>query len=216
MKIKILNLYAGIGGNRKLWSDQEIEVTAVENDPKITKIYKDNFPNDKIIIGDAKDFLLKHFKEYDFIWASPPCPTHSRMRLLLSGSGKLGKKSFGSSFKLPDMELYSIIIFLKHFYKGSWVVENVISYYDPLIKPYEIDNHYFWSNTPLNKTFKKPRMILNQDNDKKANRIDLKIDREIDPNPRFYRKIINNCVRPEIGLYIFNSVFKSRQEVLIV
>ena len=31
--MKVLNLYAGIGGNRKLWKD--VEVTAVENNKEI-------------------------------------------------------------------------------------------------------------------------------------------------------------------------------------
>jgi len=70
--IKILNLYAGIGGNRKLWPDQEIEVTAIENNKSIAKIYKDFFPNDTVIVGDAHQYLLEHYKEFDFIWSSPP------------------------------------------------------------------------------------------------------------------------------------------------
>ena len=40
--MKVLNLYAGIGGNRKLWTD--VEVTAVEIDPKRAEIYKHYFP----------------------------------------------------------------------------------------------------------------------------------------------------------------------------
>ena len=75
-KIRILNLYAGIGGNRRLW-EGDIEVTAVEKDPKIAVIYQKNFPDDKVIVGDAHDYLLEHFKEFDFIWSSPPCPSHS-------------------------------------------------------------------------------------------------------------------------------------------
>lgn len=69
--MKILNCYAGIGGNRKLWGDDH-EITAVENDPDIAKIYQDFFPNDKVIVADAHQYLLDHFKEYDFIWSSPP------------------------------------------------------------------------------------------------------------------------------------------------
>lgn len=46
--MKILNLYAGIGGNRKLWGDEH-EIVAVENEPAIAKIYQDFFPNDKVI-----------------------------------------------------------------------------------------------------------------------------------------------------------------------
>jgi DNA (cytosine-5)-methyltransferase 1 len=79
--MKILNLYAGIGGNRKLWGNDD-EITAVEFDEQIARIYQDNFPNDKVVIGDAHQYLLEHFREFDFIWASPPCPTHSRARKL--------------------------------------------------------------------------------------------------------------------------------------
>jgi len=71
--MKVLNLYAGIGGNRKLWED--VDVTAVELNPDIAKIYQDFFPNDKVIVADAHKYLLKHYKEFDFIWSSPPCQT---------------------------------------------------------------------------------------------------------------------------------------------
>ena len=47
MTIKILNLYAGIGGNRKFW-DGDTEITAVEIEPKIAKIYQDFFPKDTL------------------------------------------------------------------------------------------------------------------------------------------------------------------------
>ena len=84
--MKILNLYAGIGGNRKLWTpnSDEHEITAIENVPEIAKIYQDFFPNDKVIITNAHQYLLEHFKEFDFIWSSPPCPSHSRLRKHLS------------------------------------------------------------------------------------------------------------------------------------
>ena len=79
--MKILNLYAGIGGNRKLWGDEH-DITAIEWDRDIAKIYQDFFPNDTMIVIDAHQYLLEHYFEFDFIWASPPCPTHSRLRLL--------------------------------------------------------------------------------------------------------------------------------------
>ncbi|KKK98144.1 hypothetical protein LCGC14_2645680, partial [marine sediment metagenome] len=56
--MKILNLYAGIGGNRKLWGDKH-EIIAIEIDPKIAAIYQDLFPNDKVIIADAHQYLLE-------------------------------------------------------------------------------------------------------------------------------------------------------------
>ena len=140
-KIKVLNLYAGIGGNRKLWNDDEVEVTAVENVPEIAKIYQEFFPNDKVIIADAHQYLLEHFKEFDFIWSSPPCPTHSRMRALMVAQG--------SKVVYPNMDLYQEILLLQNWFKGKWVVENVKSYYPPLYPPKELDRHYFWTNFPI-------------------------------------------------------------------
>ena len=75
--MKILNLYAGIGGNRKLWSDEH-EITSVEYDQGIADIYHDHYPNDTVIVTDAHGYLLEHYSEYDFIWSSPPCPTHRK------------------------------------------------------------------------------------------------------------------------------------------
>lgn len=80
--MKILNLYAGIGGNRKHWNkvNNDIEVTAVEYDEAIAEAYKDRYPSDNVVVGDAKQYLLDHYKEFDFIWVSPPCQTHSAIR----------------------------------------------------------------------------------------------------------------------------------------
>ncbi len=134
--MKILNLYAGIGGNRKLWGDEH-EITAVELNADIAKIYQDFFPSDTVIVGDAHQYLLDHYKEFDFIWSSPPCPTHSRMSNINSALGRT---------KYADMGLYQEIILLKHRFDGLWCIENVISYYDPLIEPKKVGNHYYWAN----------------------------------------------------------------------
>ena len=56
--MKILNLYAGIGGNRKLWGEKH-KITAVEYDENIAAIYKDLYPNDNVIVADAHDYLLQ-------------------------------------------------------------------------------------------------------------------------------------------------------------
>lgn len=210
--MKILNLYAGIGGNRKLWGDEH-EITAVENDEQIASEYQKNFPKDTVIVGDAKEYLLEHFQEFDFIWASPPCPSHSRMRTLWKSSGEGSGKTSGQSFKLPDMDLYSLIIFLQHFYNGQWIVENVISYYEPLIRPTVIDNHYFWSSRPLIAMKAKSRLILSQDLDKKAKQLGIPIPPKSYPT-RFRRKMINNCVKPKVGKHVFDCLFKSQQVTL--
>ena len=118
--MKILNLYAGIGGNRKLWPEGH-EITAVEIEPKIAEIYQKHFPNDKVIVADAHQFLLDHFKEFDFIWSSPPCPSHSKIRKCY-----VGKNNDGQNTPIfPDMTLYQEILFLDGYFRGKYVVENL-------------------------------------------------------------------------------------------
>lgn len=145
-KLKILNLYACLGGNRYKWDEvANIEVTAVELDPELARMYQERFPNDKVIIGDAHQYLLENFKDFDFIWSSPPCPTHSRARYW--GFGANGKNPV-----YPDMKLYQEIIFLHHHFKGLYCVENVTPYYTPLIPAQKRGRHLYWCNfkLPLN------------------------------------------------------------------
>ena len=150
-KYKILNLYACLGGNRAKWDEVaevagiEIEVTAVELDPELAKMYQERFPNDKVIIADAHQYLLEHYKEFDFIWSSPPCPSHSRARYWNSSNYETKTEPV-----YPDMMLYQEIIFLQHYYRtGKWVVENVIPYYEPLIDAQKRGRHLYWSNFKL-------------------------------------------------------------------
>ncbi len=140
--MKILNLYACLGGNRYKWNEvkEDIEVTAIELDPELARLYQERFPNDTVIIADAHQYLLDHYKEYDFIWSSPPCPTHSRIQL---------SQYTTRDMKYPDMKLYQEIIFLKTFYKGKYVVENVIPFYEPLIPANKRDRHLYWTNFNL-------------------------------------------------------------------
>ena len=141
--MKILNLYAGIGGNRKLWGDEH-DITAVEYDPETAEVYKQYFPNDKVIVADAHEYLLKHYQEYDFIWSSPPCPTHSRMRKTNTGVGERKSKA-----TYPNMNLYEEILLLEHFFKGKYCVENVIPFYEPLISAKKRGRHLYWTNFNL-------------------------------------------------------------------
>ena len=137
---RVLNAYACLGGNRLLW--ENCEVTAVELDPELARMYQERFPNDTVIVADAHQYLLDHYKEFDFIWSSPPCPSHSRARYW--GFGANGKNPI-----FPDMKLYQEIIFLEHHYKGKWCVENVTPYYEPLIPAQVRDRHLYWTNFRL-------------------------------------------------------------------
>lgn len=140
--MKILNLYACLGGNRYKWNEvkEDIEVTAVEWDEELAKLYQERFPNDTVIVADAHQYLLDYYKEFDFIWSSPPCPTHSR--LVTSNKNKI-------KMKYPDMKLYQEVIFLDNFFKGRYVVENVIPFYTPLIPSKKRGRHLYWTNFNL-------------------------------------------------------------------
>ena len=192
--MKILNLYAGIGGNRKLWGDEH-EITAVELNEKIAGIYKDFYPKDTMIVTDAHEYLRKNFKDYDFIWASPPCPTHSRFNFLNNVRNK--------KIKYPEMSLYQEIILLKTWFKGQWCIENVISYYDPLLPPIESGSHYFWTNFVFTKRPNVKRGIRGEEHDYRLNTVEYDLSK-YELSKAFEKKIINNCVEPETGLEILN------------
>ena len=139
--MKILNLYACLGGNRYKWGDKH-EITAVELDQELAKLYQERFPNDKVIVTDAHRYLLNNYKEFDFIWTSPPCPTHSRARYWAIGAN-------GKSPIYPDMKLYQEILLLDYHFKGKYVVENVIPYYQPMLNPKKRGRHLYWTNFNL-------------------------------------------------------------------
>jgi len=144
MRYKVLNLYACLGGNRAKWDEvADIEVTAVELDEELARLYQERFPNDNVIVADAHQYLLDHYNEFDFIWSSPPCPTHSRSNFWASKTVDSRKKVY------PDLTLYQEIIFLQNWYSGKWVVENVIPYYEPLIQAQKRGRHLYWSNFKL-------------------------------------------------------------------
>ena len=191
--MKILNLYAGIGGNRKLWGDEH-EVTAVELDPNIAKIYQEFYPNDMVIVGDAHEYLLKHYAEFDFIWSSPPCPTHSRLSIA----------NVKTEVKYPDMKLYEEIILLKHRFKGKWVVENVMSYYEPLIKPQILQRHYFWANFEIPYIeYEREKTCTVDDRNRLGAMYDINIDKFTGIDKR---KCLRNCVHPKVAQHIFSLI----------
>jgi len=204
--MKILNLYAGIGGNRKLWNEvsEYIEVTAVEYDVEIAKVYQDRYPNDTVIVGDAKEYLLQHYTEFDFIWASPPCQTHTR--LLNSQKDRNVYKP-----KYPDMSLYQIILFLQlHKNKFKYVVENVRPYYDALIKPTAIiDRHYYWSNFHIPEVEVNKMYIHNDVTVSSLKDFDLKKYKNIGNK----RQVIRNQVNYEIGKHILSCALNVEKRV---
>jgi DNA (cytosine-5)-methyltransferase 1 len=153
--MKILNLYACLGGNRYKWDEvsDKIEVVAVELDPYLASMYRERFPGDTLIEGDAHKFLIENYQDFDFIWTSPPCPTHSRARFW--GFGANGKNPV-----YPDMKLYQEIIFLQHHFKGKYCVENVIPYYEPMLNPQKRGRHLYWTNFRLPNTLSERKVKI--------------------------------------------------------
>jgi len=209
--IKILNLYACLGGNRYKWDEvADIEVTAVELDKEAARLYQERFPNDKVIVADAHQYLLDHYKEFDFIWSSPPCPTHSKVRITQKNT---------TNFKAvyPDMKLYSEIIFLDTFFNGKYVVENVVPYYEPLISAKKRGRHLYWTNFNLPNNLNERELgkgkMCGQVNEErifleKFHKIDLSTYR----GQQDKRKIARNLVDYEAGKTILETVVGIRRK----
>ena len=198
--MKILNLYAGIGGNRRYWGNDH-EITAVEYDPKIAAIYADRYPNDTVIVGDAHEYLLDHFEEYDFIWSSPPCQTHSSFRY------NMHVRYHGTKPAYPDGKLFEEVVFLQTHYNGLYVVENVVPYYPVFLEPQRINRHLYWANFEIGELPKINEQLRN------AQIKDLQQLHGVDlsnyklPNTR---QVLRNCVHGETGLAILNKAIQHK------
>ena len=200
--MKILNLYACLGGNRYKWDEvaDGLEITAVELDPELARMYQERFPNDKVIVADAHQYLLHHFKEFDFIWSSPPCPSHSRVRI-----SQKNRTTFIPCY--PDLKLYEEVIFLGNYFEGKYVVENVIPYYEPLIPAQKRGRHLYWTNFVLPNNTGERKMFNNM-----IERADTKELSEFhDYDFRQYKgeqrlnKIARNLVDYEVGKTILET-----------
>lgn len=206
MVVKILNLYAGLGGNRHLWP-VEVEVTAIESDQDIVNAYRDAYPQDKVVRADAMTYLLKHFEEFDAIWASPPCQSHSRM--LRSGRNRKPR--------YVDMSLWQLILFCEqHVGDTPWLVENVRPSYKPFLPPQgSSGRHLFWSNRPLWNLpeIPSPPNLFNRQNLKAKAEIEEWLG--IGPTPTIYigdshdhTQILRNCVHPKLSLAVLEELLK--------
>jgi len=207
-RLKVLNGWGGLGGNRKLW--QNVDVTAVEINSEIAKIYQDLYPQDTVIVGDAHQYLLEHFKEFDFIWQSPECQTHSQIRF------NLGVRNRPTKPVYPDMRLYQEVILLQtHLFdrpETKWVIENTVAYYEPLIKPQLVGSHFFWSNFSISNFKLKNREHRSGTVETLTELKGIDIS-EFEITGK--RQLLRNCVEPELGLHVFKSAFIQTQIPLV-
>jgi len=193
--MRVLNLYAGLGGNRALWTG--CEVTAVERSPEIAEAYSDRFPDDTVVVCDAHSYLEEHYAEFDVVWSSPPCPTHGQYRY------NVGVRAKGYKAVYPDMQLYEEILFLMHYFKGNWAVENVKPYYTPLIAPVAtLGRHMFWSNRLIT-AYECGKSDIRSKNKISDYDVGIDISQTKIPNKR---QALRNCVDSGLGLHVFNCL----------
>lgn len=100
------------------------------------------------------------------------------------------------------MRLYQEIIFLDGYFEGYYCVENVISWYEPLIEPQKLGRHFYWSNFKLpNKKFE-PRGSFDN-----IEELALKLGYDISQWKNVDKRLLlRNCVEPEIGEYILECL----------
>ena len=179
----------------------DLQITAVENNPMIAEAYKKLFPNDEVIIGDALQYLENNFMNFDFIWASPVCVSHSDFRRMWAEAKRYAPI-------IPDMSLYGIIIFLRQYFKGLFCVENVKPYYKALIAPSAIiGRHYFWTNFFIGSLpFETNVKIRDIEMEFVRNHETFSVVADLKGINK--RQVLKNCVDSEIGKYILECAMK--------
>jgi DNA (cytosine-5)-methyltransferase 1 len=201
--MRILVGCAGIAGESEKWDDKKHEIVHVELDPKIAKVISDRKPNRIVIVGDAYQYLLDHYSEFDFVWFSPPCQANSRM--IRGGKNRAPR--------YPELKLYEVKIFLDFNFKGEYVIENVVPYYTPVIESTaKLGRHLFWASFEISdfhieqpKGFIMTGTVEGSENLKKWLGINYKgniyYGKNHDPC-----QVLRNCVHPDMGLHVFKCL----------
>lgn len=237
---RILNLYAGIGGNRKGFEiaakklGLKIEVTAVELDPEIAAEYKRNWPHDNVLVEDAYNYLLWNYEHFDFIWSSPSCLTFTNINYVLHN--QISEKYPKGNRRYPELnQLYGQIIILSSFFKGDWIVENVKPFFINSVTPFmesafQLNRHYYWSNRTIKgkysqsdftisgmqnkrtkrKSGRKSSAIEIATKDKLIDLLGITLSKEYKGNSL---QVLRNCVVPDDAEYIFQQIISPTQKL---
>lgn len=203
---KLLNLYAGLGGNIELLSEDEFEITNVELNTKIAQVLQERKPNQKVIIADAHQYLLENYQDYDIVWSSLPCQKHSKMN----------RATRHNMIRYVDGSLFEEIIFLQTHFKGKWIVENVVPYYQPYGNPTKLGRHLFWSNFDIPQMIDLPKSPKGMMNLATVGQKQIMMDwLGIHYDKNIYYdgnhcpvQILRNCVHPLLGKHVIDQINK--------
>ena len=219
---RILNMYAGIGGNARLWrkvakeNGLNIIIDHVEINPDLCKELERLFPYDNVFNTDAHKFLEflareNDLNKYDIIWSSPPCQTHSRMNRINS------KKYHKSSY--IDPSLYQQIILLKYNFNGIYFVENVKPYYGIIFDGVEIGRHVIWSNIDVNDIgFRYNKKLFDLSIEDLQKEYDIKLSKNIYleyPKGHDPKQVYRNAVHPKLGELIFKRAINRNTQATL-
>ncbi len=156
-----------------------------------------------MFVVDSHQYLLDHFRKYDFIWSSPPCQTNSK---IFEAGIKAGYYSDDVKLEYHDLSVYQEVLLLSRYFDGVYCIENVEPFYKPLIPAKKLGRHLFWSNFNIG-TFKENNIkkpYMKSEADYLINFWKVNYGYEIHGLNGDVRQILRNCVHPEIGLYILN------------
>jgi len=136
---------------------------------------------------------------------------------------RINHKQGGARY--PDMSLYQEILLLENnadYFNYDYCVENVVSYYDPLVEPQEVGRHYYWSSVKIPEV--DTPLLRKRDSESRPERNDtgsgfnrrrhekvLGFDlSDYDINNGKKQKALKNCVQPEQGKAILDVVADGR------
>lgn len=132
--MRMLDLFAGLGGASAAMRDRGWEVLTVDSDPRFVCTWT----------ADLSAWSYPGPRPVDLVWASPPCTEFSREAMPWCRTGKE-----------PSLELVrSAVRVVREVSPRWWVVENVrgaIRYFRPLLGPprQSVGPMFLWGDFPV-------------------------------------------------------------------
>ena len=106
------------------------------------------------------------------------------------------------------MRLYQEILLLDGYFDGYYCIENVISWYEPLIEPQKLGRHYFWANFEIPE-----KEFDSRGGFDKGKGLAEKLEYDISNWKGVDKRLLlRNCTEPEVGKYIYDKYLEAKGE----